>query len=89
MKIKEYMNQSLIYYLLASGMKSIRVDNLIFFLRMGKVSYRRVTDATSGKNWERTEKRIKSNGDFSGARYMSSHMKEAYEGLPVWKHAAE
>ena len=83
------MNQSLIYYLLAGGMKSIRVDNFIFFLRMGKVSYRRINGATSGKNWERTEKRVKSNGDFSGARYMSSHMKEAYDGLPVWKHAAE
>ena len=89
MKIREAMKQSLIPYLLASGMKNIRVDDVTFFLRMGKLSHRRTGSAASGKKWERTEKRVKANDNFSGARYMSSHMKDAYEGLPVWKHAAE
>lgn len=83
------MKTSLIYQLLAGGVKSIRVDGYIFFLRMGKVSHRKLSDSTSGKSWKRTEKRVKANKEFAGVRYMSSHMKDAYDGLPVWKHAAK
>lgn len=83
------MKTSLIQQLLAGGVRSIRVDGYIFFLRMGKVSHRKLGDATSGKNWKRTEKRVKANEEFTGIRYMSSHMKDAYDGLPVWKHAAK
>lgn len=82
------MKTSVIHQLLAGGVKSIRVDGHIFFLRMGKISHRRLGDSTSGKNWKRTEKRVKSNDEFTGIRYMSAHMKDAYDGLPVWKHAA-
>ena len=82
------MNLSLIHQLLTSGVKSIRVGNIIFFLRMGKVCQRVLNGANSGKNWKRTEKRVESNEQFAGDRRMSSHMKDAYATLPVWQHAA-
>lgn len=59
------MKTSLIYQLLAGGVKSIRVDGYIFFLRMGKVSHRKLSDSTSGKSWKRTEKRVKANKEFA------------------------
>lgn len=82
------MNESLIYLLLKGGKKSIREGNRIYFLRMGKLCSRKLNDNNSGENWKHTPKRNLYTGTFAGNRYMSSHMKDAYENLPVWQPAA-
>lgn len=82
------MNESLIYLLLKGGKKSIREGNRIYFLRMGKLCSRKLNDNNSGENWKHTPKRNLYTGTFAGNRYMSSHMKDAYENLPVWQTAA-
>ena len=82
------MNESLIYLLLKGGKKSIRIGNYIYFLRMGKLCSRKLSETCSGENWKHTPERDRSTGKFSGNRYISSHMKDAYEELPVWRTAA-
>lgn len=82
------MNESLIYLLLKSGKKSFRVGNYVFFMRMGKLCARRLSDKCRGKNWKRTPQRVMWNEYFTGSRRMSSHIKDVYEEFPVWQTAA-
>lgn len=83
------MNKSPLQLLLLSGVKKYHWNNTVFYLRLGRVAQRQLSPSKSTKEWRRTEKRAKANNNFAGMRILSSHMKDVYEGLPVWEHATK